>query len=189
MGVNGRYSVAINGDHNWGREEVWMRSVGSYLRALHPPASRDSAIFQEYEAAGVGTRLASGVARQLKRSRDGRSGTCSFSTSFEPDVPEVKRARVDTHARREHCRAFKAAIEGHWRDVDVLLGTLFHSQRDFRLANLIMSRESASTRNLAGHSRRRRLQFLLGVSYPCFSNIRNWISKLITACALFFQEE
>ena len=84
------------------------------------------------------------------------------------------------HVRRDHCKGFRRCIEAHWQRFEVLLGTLFASQRDFRTANTILSMESSSQRNLSGHSRRRHLEYMPGVCFPGFKGIRHWTAKLIS---------
>ena len=176
VSVGGVYTVDVTGASRLDREDVWMRSVGAHLHSLSHPLET---IFNEYKAACVGERLSSGVSRQLKRARDTKSGKVSCVTTFQPNAPAPKRACAGVNSKRDHCRAFRAAIEAHYEEIEIFIGVLANSHRDFRIANCVMSMESTSERQAMGHSRRRRIRYCSGVAFPRFKDTRNWTKRLI----------
>ena len=170
------YVVDVQGTAGLAREHVWLRSVGRLLR------STPTKLLSEYQTAGVGTRKdAKTLLREVKRTFAARDGKVKFSVSQEahaaPPAPPQRRSDRP-NLKRKYCREFCREIEHHWENIFVLFGTLFNSTRDFRAANMLLSRESASNRDLQSHGRRQCLRHCSGVNYPRFYNLRNWTSYL-----------
>ena len=122
-GTSGVFTVVCNGADSLGREEIWMRSVGPFLRAARTVES----VHEEYSAAGIGCRSATAVLRQVMRARASRHGKMTFRTSFVHHSDGTQRKRG--HARRDYCKGFRRCIETHWQRSEVLLGTIQPSCR------------------------------------------------------------
>ena len=105
----------------------------------------------------------------------------STRVTFSPAATSQGRSPAHApHTTRSCCRRYRRFIEHHWEQVDVLIGTLFASQRDFIAGNRVLSMESAALRDVRGHSRWQRIVYCSGVNLPRFQNIRNWRAKLIS---------
>ena len=68
-GTAGTFLAVVRGGAAVSREEIWLKGVGLYLRALQPPKTKQE-IVAEYNAAGVGSRSANGVFRKVLRFRE-----------------------------------------------------------------------------------------------------------------------
>ena len=141
-------------------------SVFTCVVYVHNGLSR---IYIRSMIAEVGRRTVKALQAVLKRSFEERSKSVTYKVSALPAPSEVQVSQRQRHRRRDHSRGFKNAIKDHYREISVFIGTLFSSLRDFRLANAVLSMESADARDRAGHHRRHRLKYA-EISFPRFDD-------------------
>ena len=166
-GCCGTWSVAIESNVEVDRETAWLTAIPKQL-------SDPRMVHREYIAAGIGTRSADGVRCRITRLGGIRTDAkVIFTPTQQPG------AHVVVPDRLSHFRQMRMAVEAHWKTVYVLIGALFASWRSFKLASAVLSMESQSARDLAGHIRRHRARTMDNVALPRFSNIANFTPNLI----------
>ena len=182
-GSGGEYCVAVTKLSGIvPRERLWLAGVGLYLRGLKPNVPID-VIHKEYVAAAVGTRSLKALQAAVKRVFDDRPHGIACTTTFVStgDASAEPKPHSDrwSNQKRDHSRGYRQALEAHYQVISLFIGTLFNSLRDFRLANSVLSMESADARDHAGHRRRHRLKYS-GISFPHFSNLDRWSNNLVS---------
>ena len=163
--------VDDNGGLN--NETAWFLSVGRELARQGKHAS----IHAEYLAAAVGTRSAKAVIARLYREKSMRTHS---ETIFTPSAVTRADSAVPYSAERSGYRAMRRAIEEHCCGVGVLVGALFVSLRAFKLANTVLSMETQTARDAAGHTRRHRVRTsLCNVTMPRFFKVESFTKDIV----------
>ena len=153
---------------------VWLQSVGNHLRGR----GSEKEMFNEYRAAGFVDLSQAAVRLRVSRGR-GLYSHIRMCCTFIPPVRDLS-SRTGGHPGRQYCRAFHSAVEEHMTSVFVLIGSLFSSLKQFRLANRVLGFETTSARDSAGRRRRARIKLNNGVSVPSFHNVDNFSSLVIS---------
>ena len=118
------------------RHELWLAAVGQQCR-------RDSVgwstVFDPYRCAGFDELSPKALRLRLRRNH----GPYKDLLNSTRHVPQ-KTVLDSGHHSRTHARALKGHIQRHYGDVSVLLSVLFRSIPCMKMANRIISYESAS---------------------------------------------